>query len=754
MSAESTSLKSGVQKPCVGTSTRRPLGGRTSQSATLVRFPGRANALAALCAAALTFALSAPSQAGILSPRDLSDVSGSSSGQDLLFAVLPLANGNKVVSTWTHLGSAGLDHPALTALGPTGNVLWANQYGGSKVDEPSNTIVTSDGNLLTVGSTPSFGGLNHYTAWAFKVNPTGQLLWQKNYFPAGGIVSFLADVVEIPTGGYYFFGDILASDQSEFGNLVLLRVDADGNLVSSQTIGTTSEYSAGRALLRSNGDLLLLASDGITEVALLIDLTPAGTIAWQIQIPEVGGGDVPALTETQDGGVLLGGEVSSVGAGNRDLLLARFDASGSFLWSRTYGTTADDFSSSQNLALPDGSFLVAGTTELQLAQGLFQSGFILRVSATGEILSQQGFSTDFSTSADTIVRDAAGSFYLGSQFSGEHFHWGLAQLSNTGAVGALCSSTVLPISLATSQQTLVITPSALPISSSTATAANTTATVTPFHVTVNTVCDEPAPPAACTPSATNLCLGDGRFQVSTSFRTPAGLTGQGQAVTLTDDTGYFWFFSPTNVEMLLKTLDGCSTDEAFWVFGGGLTDVRVGLTVTDTLTGQTKTYANPQNTPFQPIQDTSAFSTCSATPNRAAHAQAPPPPAPVTFPLADSTSICIASPTRLCLNNNRFQVDVSWKEQNGQAGFGNAVKLTADTGYFWFFGESNVEMVLKVLDACSAGSGYWVFSGGLTDVNTVITVTDTLTGAKRIYTNPQNTAFQPIQDTGAFTTCP
>lgn len=49
---------------------------------------------------------------------------------------------------------------------------------------------------------------------------------------------------------------------------------------------------------------------------------------------------------------------------------------------------------------------------------------------------------------------------------------------------------------------------------------------------------------------------------------------------------------------------------------------------------------------------------------------------------------------------------------------------------------------------------YWVFAGGLTDVQTRITVTDTRTGNIKTYLNLQGTAFQPIQDTGAFATCP
>jgi hypothetical protein len=67
-----------------------------------------------------------------------------------------------------------------------------------------------------------------------------------------------------------------------------------------------------------------------------------------------------------------------------------------------------------------------------------------------------------------------------------------------------------------------------------------------------------------------------------------------------------------------------------------------------------------------------------------------------------------------------------------------------------------VEAVVKVLDACSfpGAPRFWVFAAGLTNVEVVLTVTDTATGAVKTYTNPLNRAFQPVQDTAAFATCP
>ncbi len=115
---------------------------------------------------------------------------------------------------------------------------------------------------------------------------------------------------------------------------------------------------------------------------------------------------------------------------------------------------------------------------------------------------------------------------------------------------------------------------------------------------------------------------------------------------------------------------------------------------------------------------------------------------------------CIQDQSTLCLNASRFQVTASFDAGNGNAGAAHAISLSDDTGYLWFFQSSNVEVVIKVLDGCSLGGHYWVFAGGLTNVNAVITVKDTKTGVSKVYTNPANTTFLPIQDTSAFATCP
>ena len=118
--------------------------------------------------------------------------------------------------------------------------------------------------------------------------------------------------------------------------------------------------------------------------------------------------------------------------------------------------------------------------------------------------------------------------------------------------------------------------------------------------------------ATCTEDTTTMCLNNGRFQIRATW-TSGTNGGSAGAVPLTTDTGFLWFFNNANVELVVKVLDACSLNSRFWVFAGGLTDVGVRLTITDTVAGVTKEYVNNGGQAFQPIQDTSAFATCSAS---------------------------------------------------------------------------------------------------------------------------------------------
>ena len=116
---------------------------------------------------------------------------------------------------------------------------------------------------------------------------------------------------------------------------------------------------------------------------------------------------------------------------------------------------------------------------------------------------------------------------------------------------------------------------------------------------------------------------------------------------------------------------------------------------------------------------------------------------------------CVPGSTVLCLANGRFAVEATWQTAQGDGGAAQAEPLTADTGTFWFFQSENVELLVKVLDACvPPHDRFWVFAAGLTNLEVTLRVTDTASGRIHEYRNPRGQAFIPVQDTSTFDTCP
>jgi hypothetical protein len=276
----------------------------------------------------------------------------------------------------------------------------------------------------------------------------------------------------------------------------------------------------------------------------------------------------------------------------------------------------------------------------------------------------------------------------------------------------------------------------------------------------------------CVPGAGRLCLGDGRFQLETTWVAPgtgAG-SGPGHPVQVTRDTGYFWFFDEDNVELMVKVLDGRTLNGKFWVFYGSLSNVAWRLRVTDLQTGAVKNYDNPRNTLASrgdtdalPGEVEGAEDSFEARPFQVVSVDAATPatPAPSHVPGGSAAGPCtdptlpVAIRPGLCLNDERFEVEVTWHDPfNGGQGVGQGVPLTDDSGYFWFFNPDNVELVVKALDARTVNGKFWIFYGALTNVEYDIRVRHFSGDTKTYHNEPFQ--FLSRADTAAFSpsNCP
>ncbi|HEX2163415.1 MAG TPA: PKD domain-containing protein [Thermoanaerobaculia bacterium] len=247
-----------------------------------------------------------------------------------------------------------------------------------------------------------------------------------------------------------------------------------------------------------------------------------------------------------------------------------------------------------------------------------------------------------------------------------------------------------------------------------------------------------------------LCLGDGRYVVEVDWENhhvgdqvphPAE-AGRVRRLQGSESTGFFWFFNPDSIDLIVKIIDGTVVNEHVWVFYGALTDVIYDLKVTDTLTNQTKTYRNLANS-ICGRGDTTAFSMAGLE-------------LPAAAAVSDAATVAgEAASEELALLGGRFKVTVEWENQHvpeGQPrprGVGKSIAGTDGSGYFYFFEPSSLDLVVKMIDATSFDGHYWVFYGGLSDVEYTLRVEDTVTGDTWERVNPPGSICGG-SDTAAF----
>ena len=130
----------------------------------------------------------------------------------------------------------------------------------------------------------------------------------------------------------------------------------------------------------------------------------------------------------------------------------------------------------------------------------------------------------------------------------------------------------------------------------------------------------------------------------------------------------------------------------------------------------------------------------------------------VTTLFAQSGAVpCVRDPDTACLQNDRFEVKISWNNSSGSGNgkvmsFGGQRAESAEAAFYYFQSATNFEMGIKVLNACipAFGNKFWVFVSGLTDQGWDVTIRDTQTGAVKTYSNPRGHLSVTFADTAAF----
>lgn len=168
-----------------------------------------------------------------------------------------------------------------------GNTIWSNMYGTSSNDHIDDIVKSSSGDYYVVGATDSQSPSVNFLS---KINSTGVVQWTKKHTKSGSTEQ-LKSIIEAPNGNLIAYGNTGIPSSYD---LKLIRFDINGNIISSKIMAGNNE-------------------DRVNEIFGL-----------------------------SDGSVIISGYTNSLGNGNYDLFVSKYDNAFNEIWTKVYGGSNSD----------------------------------------------------------------------------------------------------------------------------------------------------------------------------------------------------------------------------------------------------------------------------------------------------------------------------------------------------------------------------------------------------------------------------
>ncbi len=335
-------------------------------------------------------------------------------GSDRVLSVQQTSDGGYIVVGYTWSFGAGSWDILLIKTDAYGNLQWAKTYGGTETEWPYLARQTSDGGYIVVGVAYSFGA-GWGDALLIKTDANGNVSWAKTY---GGTNDDWASSVQQTSDGGYIVAGWTHSFGAGNGDVFLMKTDANGNVSWARTYGGTG-YEFPRLVRQTSDGGYIVAGLTYSFGAgngdfFLIKTDANGNLQWAKTYGGTGDEFAFSVQQTSDGGYIVAGHTTSFGAGSWDIFLIKIDANGNVQWAKTYGGTGNDHAwTGSLLQTSDGGYIVAGFTTSFGAGG---ADFILiKTDANGNL---QWAKTYGGTGVDTAIfsqRTSDGGYIIAGQ---------------------------------------------------------------------------------------------------------------------------------------------------------------------------------------------------------------------------------------------------------------------------------------------------------------------------------------------------
>lgn len=225
--------------------------------------------------------------------------------------------------------------PSLRAQYATFN----KSYGGPGDEAGLGMVATPDGGCLVVGSTTSYGpnpSEQYPNGHVIRLDAEGRVIWTRSF--GGQTFDYFRDVTMLPNGAYLAVGNYDMGGNASSAQVWLSQIADDGTVIWNKRLGASSRWELG-VIVRSlgNGDCIIAGTtttDPATSDILLMRVDNDGQLVWSTEY-RTSERDFPTgMLLLEDGSILLAG-IRSVIPRSEGFVM-KLDTDGTLLWDRSY----------------------------------------------------------------------------------------------------------------------------------------------------------------------------------------------------------------------------------------------------------------------------------------------------------------------------------------------------------------------------------------------------------------------------------
>jgi outer membrane protein assembly factor BamB len=297
------------------------------------------------------------------------------------------------MNTGSESGGAGNSDGAIVKYDSAGNIQWQKLLGSAISDDFQGVAVDSSSNVYVVGSTVN----TNFCILIAKYNTSGTLQWQRRLGGASANNDTSNRIAVDSSGNVYITGSSGANQ-----SILTAKYDTNGNIQWQRTLnGAGIDYGDSIAVDSAGNVYITGYATGVGQGNLELIIAKYDTLGNLLFQRTFGGGlndQGTGIVVDSSGNIYICGNSPSGGV-NTDLLIAKYNTSGTLQWQRVLSRTGNDYS--YDIALDSfNNLYISGGTDISAVASL-----IVKYDTNGNLLFQRiltGVSNPYGIAIDNL----------------------------------------------------------------------------------------------------------------------------------------------------------------------------------------------------------------------------------------------------------------------------------------------------------------------------------------------------------------